>query len=141
MSKHIAIATSRVKRDPPCTGNRIDITIMTGLGLGEILAPTWSLVHGVKLRQKIEAGEKIDPRWKSYHPLTDEQYTEQYLAMLRQRYAQDPDDFNWLLGREELVLCCYCPPGEFCHRILAANVMEKIARQQGYEVTMLGEIP
>src|SRR5258705_12647969 len=115
--------------------DRIDATVKSGEGLGDALAPTWALVAGHKL---YEAQQENNPdeisRW-AYHkfsgnpvePLNDEQYTEQYLSLLRDRYTEDKQPFLNILDQRRVTLACYCGPGEFCHRHIAVNVLEKIA--------------
>ncbi len=79
----------------------LDITRKSADQLGKHFAPTWAMVRAYK------AGK-----------LSEEQYTEQYRAIL----SRVPDCI-WqdILSRRSITLVCYCPPGEFCHRLLLAD--------------------
>lgn len=90
---------------------------------GQALAPMWDMVNGHK------AGS-----------ITDEQYTEQYLALLRQRWQKDKTPFMSILSRRRVVLTCYCAKGNFCHPHLAADVLMKIGAKQNISVVLSGEV-
>ncbi len=107
--------------------DRLDTTVKSGAGLGKLLAPTWELVGGVKRHET----QGRDPRWLKYTPLTHEQYTDDYYALLRERYKADAAPFIELVQRERLVICCYCAAGAFCHRHLAVDILSKIAAHMG----------
>jgi len=66
------------------------------------LAPTWELVHQSKKGL-----------------ITHKQYTEQYLQLLKQRNV-DPFKVLEDIG-ENAILLCYEPPGQHCHRHIAAK--------------------
>ena len=106
----------------------LDITVKSAKGIGEILAPTWTLVGGHK-------------HWQGYTALTDEQYTELYLDLLRSRYRGNEQAFIEIIQRPHVVLLCYCRTGVFCHRHLALDVLEKIAHAKGLPFARGGELP
>lgn len=106
----------------------LDITVKSAEGIGEIFAPTWALVSGHK-------------HWQGYTPLTDQQYTDIYLDLLRARYRADEHAFIEIIQREHVVLLCYCRTGVFCHRHLALDVLDKIAHAKGLPFTRGGELP
>lgn len=147
MTKHVTIQTAQIIEGKTAWGDprNINITIMTGKGVGQILAPTWALVYGVKLflATDEETGEiddsKIKPYWKHYHPITPQQYTDQYLSLLRRRWAITQKPFIDLLDMGDICLCCYCRPGDFCHRHIAAEALQKIAISKGYTVEIIDE--
>lgn len=93
----------------------IDTTIMTGEAM---LAPTWTLVRGHK--------DGV---------ISDEEYELVYMDLLRDRYAQFPDYFEWLANQPVVALGCYCKPGNFCHRHLIVKFLKEIT-----EVEYKGEI-
>jgi len=124
------IFTSRI-------GYRFDTTVKSGSGLGKLLAPTWELVGSVKRHET----QGRDARWLKYAPLTHEQYTDGYYALLRERYKADAASFMELVQRERLVICCYCAAGTFCHRHLAVDILSKIAAYHGLPLTCSGELP
>ena len=116
--------------------NVLDITVKSsGDGLGTILAPTWELVGGHKRHTHPD-----DERWQQYEPLTDEQYSDAYLALLRQRYKTNREAFHQIIEQGMVTLVCYCAAEGFCHRHLAKAVLVKIAENIGYEVADTGEI-
>ena len=94
--------------------DRVDITVKGDQYPGNILAPTWEMVRGLQ-KQK----------------LTQWDYTTQYFSLLIHR--------SWVMSamfqsamrdlttpREQMTLVCFCPSGEFCHRILAARMLENM---------------
>ncbi len=94
----------------------IDITVKSAKGVGVLLAPTWEMVLGHK------AG-KGDKRWPDAIPLTDEEYTTQYYALLDKRMedATNRRRLAQIFSESAVTLLCYCPAGDFCHRHLAAH--------------------
>ncbi len=141
----VKVFTSRVAYQGK---DRIDATVKSGDGLGDVLAPTWSLVAGHKLYEaQQENNEEEIQRWsysqfsdKSVEALNGEQYTEGYLQLLRQRYSKDPQPFVDILSQPRATITCYCAPGEFCHRHLAVNALEKIAEKRGIPFERGGEL-
>lgn len=116
----IVVYTSRINY----AGNsRLDITVKSGTGLGSVLAPTWDMVMGLKRGT-----------------LTETQYTGQYLALTRERFANNRAPFYQILAMPEVVLCCFCQSGAFCHRHLAVDILEKIAMRREIEFVRGGEI-
>ena len=72
--------------------------------------------------------------------ISDAEYSERYLIMLRQRYAADKQPFLDILAHERVTLKCYCRAGKFCHRHIAVDVLEKIAAAHGLPFERGGEI-
>jgi uncharacterized protein YeaO (DUF488 family) len=105
----LQVKTSQIRNQAQ---DRLDITAKSSTGLGRWFAPTWPMVMAYKRGQLNQAG-----------------YTEQYLNLLRSRYAsiEGRAAFDELLSRESVTLVCYCRPGDFCHRvILAEQVLSKL---------------
>lgn len=116
----ITIYTGRIDNRDPDT---LDITIKSASTTeGRALAPTWALVMNHKRGQ-----------------ISDQEYTDAYLALLRVRYNENPTPFLDILKRDRVVLACYCPAGAFCHRHIAVDVLEKIAASKGIAVVRGGE--
>jgi uncharacterized protein YeaO (DUF488 family) len=131
MTHTLTILTAQMAVSDP---DAVDITAGSGLGgPGECLAPLKEMVYGHK------AGNG-DERFQGYPPLSDDEYTARYLALLRERYSRDSSTFRNLLERERLVLKCYCAEGQFCHRLLAAEVLQKIGASMNIEVILAGEL-
>lgn len=103
----------------------IDITIKSATTkAGQFFAPRWDMVMDYKRR-------KIDSR----------EYTIQYYLLLRDRF-KDPETREAvyeLLKRRHATLCCYCAKDTFCHRLLAVDILEKIANEWGVEFVRGGE--
>lgn len=109
----------------------IDTTVKSALPEWRPLAPTWELVMGSKRGL-----------------ITWEQYTEGYLAKLRQEYAKDKSPFVEavnLAAQSSICLCCYCSREKAqagrCHRVLLAEVLVKVARSMGITLLYSGEVP
>lgn len=128
--------------------DKIDATVKTGQGRGRYLAPTWPLVAGHKLYEARMNGDPAEiERWSvnkitgaATTPLNEEQYTEQYIALLRQRYIQDKQPFLDILAGPQATITCFCGVGKFCHRHIAVDVLEKIARHHNIPFERGGEI-
>ncbi|NLN49751.1 MAG: DUF488 family protein [Clostridiales bacterium] len=96
----------------------IDITIKSSRPPWDIFAPTWNMVNAYK------AGE-----------LSEEGYTEQYINLMRKRYKENKNVFQQLIQmamHESVALACYCTPGEFCHRHILKNILQKIEPRLEY---------
>ena len=105
----------------------LDITVKSGQGLGRLLAPTWEMVMGFKRGA-----------------LSQADYEAMYIDLLRQRYRQGRSGFIRILTLENtdaIRLVCYCKPHTYCHRYLAVEVLEKIARAHGIPFEYGGEVP
>jgi uncharacterized protein YeaO (DUF488 family) len=95
----------------------IDITVKSSVDPWTAFAPTWEMV------QRYKSGGN------------QEEFTEQYTKLMRQRFKQDSGPFFRVIknAREgDIALACYCPAGEFCHRLLIKNILQKIDRQLIY---------
>lgn len=120
------IFTGRINTNDP---DALDITIKSAsTPEGEALAPSdWDMVKGVK----------------SGAVLPDD-YRELYLAVLRQRYVEDPTPFLNILKRDRVILTCYCNndhgQAEYCHRYIAVEVLTKIAKSRNVLVVNEGEL-
>lgn len=141
----VKLFTSRLAYD----GNdKINATVKSGEGLGGILAPTWSLVAGHKLFDAQQDQNQAEmERWgtnkfteRPTEPLNDAQYTERYLTLMRSRYAEDKQPFLDILNQPRATITCYCAAGEFCHRHIAVDVLEKIAERHNLPFERGGEI-
>ena len=127
----VKIYTSRITNTDP---DALNITVKSAsTAIGRYLAPTKTMVY----RHKAGAG---DPRFARYDPLTDEEYTRKYYELLRPRYRANPDIFHEVLQRDKIILCCYCRAGTFCHRHLAADILQKIGQSLNIPVELCGEI-
>jgi uncharacterized protein YeaO (DUF488 family) len=96
--------------------NRFDITVATGV---KPFAPTWDMVSGYK-----------DGK------ITEEEYTKQYMAKMRDSYNHRRDLWDWVIKQKELVLVCFCPAGAFCHRVLLANILVKLGAEYCGEIEL-----
>jgi uncharacterized protein YeaO (DUF488 family) len=126
----LTIKTGRVGKD-----SGLDITVKSGSGFGRELAPTWELVAGHKRMTAETTGKRVE-KWMVEHPaLSDDEYTERYLNLLRERYAKHRALWNgYLRAHESITLLCYCRDGVFCHRHIAREVLIKVAEHIGIEV-------
>lgn len=116
MNHTVTVYTAQMAYSDP---DAVDITAKTK----HFLAPKWDMVAGHK------AG-KGDERYAGQYPaLSDEDYTNQYYDLLRQQWERDHVQFLNLLDHDRVVLKCFCPAGDFCHRHLAVDILEKIAER------------
>lgn len=94
--------------------DRLDITVKGNTPPGTVLAPTWPMVKGY------QAGT-ID-QWT---------YTVKYFSLLMHRMSSIGDGWRStfdeiVTNRSSLTLVCFCKPQTFCHRILAARMLEEM---------------
>ena len=112
------VQLSQVKTLPPQT-IVIDITVQSSRPPWNIFAPTWELVKDYK-------GGKI----------SENQYTEEYMELMRSRYKNNKDIFQQVIQLamvENIALACYCPPESFCHRHLLKNIFMSIEPRLQYQ--------
>ncbi len=99
----------------------IDITVKSGLA---VFAPEPSVLWAYKRNE-----------------VTDEQYTTLYLKRLREQFRASPEAFESFLAQEgPVAVACYCKAGKFCHRHLFADFIHELAEDNGYTLTLRGEI-
>ena len=88
--------------------DRLDVTVKGEDPLGRAFAPTWQMVKALK------AGL-----------MTEDDYRESYIRMMRESYRLFKDKWVKLLEMEEVTLVCYCEDGAFCHRYILAELLVK----------------
>lgn len=94
--------------------NRLDITAKTG---ESIFAPSWDMVWGLKKGK-----------------ITEEQYTKAYRKLMELSIQKHPEAWKHLLSRDTVVLVCFCAKGQFCHRILLAQILEELGAKYMGEI-------
>jgi hypothetical protein len=94
----------------------IDITIGSG---DKVFAPTWKMVNGIK-----------------NGTMSEDEYTAKYRFMMGQSRGIHWPRWNDLLCANTVYLACYCPPGEFCHRYILANIL---VEEYGDDIEYMGE--
>jgi len=101
------IYTAQLRYSGP---DRLDITVKGQDPFGKYFAPTWPMVRGLKNKT-----------------LSEEDYTKRYHELLM---AVGPAIWSALAIRLKtagsITLVCYCSSGAFCHRLILADVMEKM---------------
>ena len=99
--------------------DRLDITVKSGGGIGKAFAPTWQMVMEYKNGQKVKA-----PNPETYRTMMkqlQDNYTRMYEQMMRESLANNRMAWDWLLSQRNITLVCFCPAGEFCHRVILAR--------------------
>lgn len=128
----LRIATARIDHRAAPGDRVLDVTTMSAdEDVGKLMAPGWNAVRAFK-------DGRID--WETY--------TERYRDLLRERYARYAQAFHDLIREaidedKRLVLVCYCNVGpgcDECHRFLMADILEKIAEQEGYLTSREGDL-
>lgn len=122
----LTITTGKVQNKNLLAGKgwtAIDVTVKSA-GNAKPLAPTWGMVMGYKRGT-----------------LSEEEYTQQYMNILRRSQKSYPGKWERTLrNHEKLAFLCYCPVGDFCHRILLRDEMARYAREElGIEVKIVTE--
>lgn len=110
------IFTAQYRYDGP---NRLDITVSDrNTTWGRAFAPTWDMVNGVR-----------------NGTLSEEDYTNQYRTLITRRiasYSSIKKKFEHLLEQKRVVLVCFCLPGAFCHRVIFADMLQRISQHFVY---------
>ena len=101
----------------------LDTTVKTG---DRRLAPSWDFL----------VEYKSSPR----SPADQARYRELYLNKLKAMHHQTPDVLLDLLKRDEVILTCYCPAGQFCHRHILKEILTLLGSRTGVNVEDCGEI-
>lgn len=97
--------------------HRLDITIKENDPIGKIFAPTWDMVMGHK-----KTGN-------------DQEYINKYHKMILDSLTYNKPAWDELLGREYVVLVCFCTVGNFCHRHLLADYLSQLGGKKCGEIT------
>lgn len=72
--------------------------------------------------------------------ISQEQYTETYLALMRESWMANRERWLEVLSMPEVAVACYCGADRFCHRHLLVGVFQKVCQHQGIEQQLMGEI-
>jgi hypothetical protein len=108
-------------RDP----HALDITRASGVGDGLALAPSWAILRpALDARERSERLRATSPE-EAAREWSDawQRYREAFVAEMRESYRRDRGPWQRLLARERVVLVCYCPDAEHCHRALLGRVI------------------
>jgi len=97
----------------------LDVTVKSG---DKAFAPTWARVRGYKSGL-----------------INEGIYSFFYLERMAESRTRRPERWAEVLAMPEVVLCCYCKPGAFCHRLLLANILDEMGGTYMGEVESLAE--
>ncbi len=97
----------------------LDITVKSG---DKVFAPTWDLVMAYKKGRISEA-----------------QYREHYFRLMRTSYREHKARWLEVLAMPVVTLCCFCRPGEFCHRTILAELLAIVGKANNIPVELCGE--
>ena len=103
--------------------DRLDVTRQTGGAAGEPFAPSWRLVGPVL------AARRASSPWRARSAVAEaawERFVPLYVAEMRESYVAHREVWNRLLGRERVVLVCYCADPLRCHRGLLSDILVKL---------------
>ena len=84
-----------------------DVTVKSG---DKLFAPTWDFLMEYK------------------QDLDEEKYVSKYLPLMRESYKNNKDKWLELCSMDSVAIACYCKAGEFCHRHLIVDILEKYAK-------------
>lgn len=70
----------------------------------------------------------------------DEEYTQRYVAKMRQSFVQQRSEWEQLKAKPRLALACYCAAGAFCHRYIFRDLMTAYLTREGVAVQYQGEL-
>lgn len=125
----------------------LDITRKSATGDGLAFAPSWSILRPAldarkaaeKLRA-VAAGSEVAGWAQDEATMAEDEawttYTFAFLAEMRESYRARRDAWDRLLGRDSIVLLCYCVAPERCHRtLLAERILPKLGAVYEGEVS------
>jgi uncharacterized protein YeaO (DUF488 family) len=96
---------------------------------GSPLAPSWELLRAAK-------------GWRGLHqgaPLSWAVYRGRYLEEMAQSQVEHRPYWLEILRRRSIVLVCYCPDSERCHRSLLAELLVSFGEVNGLRAQYCGE--
>lgn len=96
---------------------RLDITVKGQDPFGKAFAPTWQMLDTYKKNPNREQAKTI--------------YIQQYHEIIKNNFKQ----LQELLNMEQVVLVCFCPYGEFCHRHLLTYYLTQLGAVYTGEIT------
>jgi uncharacterized protein YeaO (DUF488 family) len=96
--------------------DRMDITAKSKEPLGKIFSPTWKIVDAYK-----------------YHNMSEEEYSLRYLHEMRISYLKYREKWNEVLNKSLITVVCFCPAGEFCHRLELAKILQTLGAKYNGE--------
>lgn len=114
-----AIWTARMGYRGP---NRLEVTRRGG----SPLAPSWGLLRDAKGMDGL-----VPISWRAYR--------ERYLEEMTQSQIEHRSYWLEILRRRSIVLMCYCPDPERCHRSLLAELLVSFGRESGLRAQYCGE--
>lgn len=109
--------------------NALDVTRKSGTN-GLFLAPSWAILRpALQARQYAEKmrGRSLEKAARMSEESAWQGYERAYLEEMRASYRGNRVAWDALLAMERVVLCCYCPTSEKCHRgILRKTILPKL---------------
>jgi len=107
----LEVWTARIStRDP----DAFNVTRKTG---DKIFAPSWALL-GPAIRRRREGYVQTEADWKDY--------ASKYLTEMARSRRLNPAAWEALLARQRVVLVCYCPNPQKCHRRILARILASL---------------
>lgn len=102
--------------------NRCDITRKSAPPELLPFAPSWAILRPA-LEARRQAAKVGGAEGRSIMGAAWTDYVGAYIAEMRASYRRDRAAWDALLQRECVVLVCYCPDPDHCHRRLLARVI------------------
>ena len=133
----LVVQSARVSYAGP---DRFDVTRKSGGPAGAPFAPSWDI-----LRRVLTARAEADAARQRGADLESEEiergawttYRRVYLDEMRQSYRAHADAWRRLLDRPRVVLVCFCPSSEQCHRgLLRAVILPTLGAVDGGELVV-----
>lgn len=99
--------------------DRLDVTRMGEDPIGIVFAPSWNILGPMIRLRRAQGVEAERLAWP--------QYVRDYTAEMRSGYRDNRPDWDALLSRDEVTLCCFCSGDPaYCHRTLLAEILGKL---------------
>ena len=134
--KTLTIVTSHISYRGP---GRLDCT-MKGQGFVAGPADRASISTFGPTRQMVNRVRNTRSAKPQVQQQVAREYTAEYTQMMRKSYHHRKNEWLAAVNSGFLVLVCYCRQGEFCHRHILSDFMQKVAERHGIQVNMAGEM-
>lgn len=109
--------------------DRLDVTrAAPPTGIAGPFAPSWGIIKTGKAAQS-RAARLIGAERERVIAAAWREYSDAYTAEMRLSYTQNRREWNALMARREVTLCCFCARPELCHRTVLAGILVKLGAE------------
>ena len=101
----------------------VDVTLKSG---DKTFAPDADTLYGYKNSNKTVDDVAV--------------YCVKFRDLMNLSYRKNPEAWEALCRKEEVAIACYCRAGNFCHRTILVEYLEKVCKKLGIPFEYMGEL-